>query len=299
MRDLIIIGSGAAGLSAALYASRFGLNVLVISKELGGCIADSYCVENYLGIENISGEDLIDRFKKHCDSFNVNFEFEEVYSIDGEDGDFVVYTENGEYQTKKIILALGMKRLMLNVKGEREFMGRGITFCAVCDGSFFKNKKVFVVGGGDVAISTALIMKKYTNNVTLIVREPKFTAQPRMQVLGNNIDVLFNKEIIEFKGENKLKKVKLSDNNEIDVDGVFISVGSKPDEKLTTNLHLNVDEEGYVLVNPRMQTSRGGVYCAGDLSTGSNKLRQVSTAISEGTIAAHSVYEDLVSLKID
>lgn len=299
MRDVIVIGSGPAGLSAALYAKRFGLDVMVISKELGGCIADSYCVENYLGIESISGEELIGKFKKHCDSFGVDFEFEEVYGIDGEDGDFVVYTQHGEYQTKKIVLASGMKRMMLNAKNERDFIGRGVALCAVCDGFFFKDKKVFVVGGGDAAISTALIMKNYTSDVTLVVREPNFTAQPRMKEMGKGINVIFEAEIKEFIGDSKLRKVRFNDDSLVDVDGVFIAIGSRPDEKLTTSLHLNVDKEGCIIVDPRMQTTREGIYCAGDISTASNKLRQVSTAVAEGSIAAHSIYEDLVNFKIE
>src|SRR3989338_8647706 len=239
MFDITVIGGGPAGLSAALYAKRFGLNILVITKELGGSIVDSYSVENYLGFGSVDGEELIKRFKKHCDDFHVEFEFDNVLGIDGENDDFVVYTDHSTYLTKKVILALGTNNVLLGVKGEKEFIGNGIGFCAVCDGMFFKDKKVIVVGGGDSALSTALMMKRHTKDVLLVVREDVFTAQPMMKNLVKDIDV-----------------------------------------------------EGYVKIDARMETSRRGIYCAGDVTNGSNKLKQLTTAVAEGSIAAHSAYED-------
>ena len=294
MFDITVIGGGPAGLSAALYAKRFGLNILVITKELGGSIVDSYSVENYLGFGSVDGEELIKRFKKHCDDFHVEFEFDNVLGIDGENDDFVVYTDHSTYLTKKVILALGTNNMLLGVKGEKEFIGNGIGFCAVCDCMFFKDKKVIVVGGGDSALSTALMMKRHTKDVLLVVREDVFTAQPMMKNLVKDIDVIFDQEIVEFMGTKRLKSVKFKDGTEMNVDGVFIRIGSKPDINLLSHLYLDVDDEGYVKIDARMETSRRGIYCAGDVTNGSNKLKQLTTAVAEGSIAAHSAYEDLV-----
>ena len=297
--DILILGSGPAGMASAIYSSRSGYTSAIIDPMgPGGQLLYIDEIENYPGVEKCSGLSLSERMEKQCESFGVSFLYQKALSIEKKNNLFYVKTDEDTIEAKALIVALGASHRKLNVKGENEYSGKGVSYCATCDGPFFKGKKVIVVGGGDTALSEAYYLSKIAKEVVLIHRRDTFRAQ---KILVDrvkereNIQLIINETISEIKGEGKeVKSVILSSGREEDVDGVFIFVGITPSSSILENLCLLKD--GFVVVNEKKETSLPGLFAAGDITT--TPFRQVVTAVSDGAIASHSADEYISSLHL-
>lgn len=300
MYDLIIIGAGPAGLGASIYASRYKLKHLVIGSEIGGQIVKTSRIENWAGFESISGPELMNKVKIQAEKLGAEIIQDEVGKITKKEDFFDIETKTGKkYQAKALILALGMKPRKLNVPGEDEFIGKGISYCAICDAMFFRKKDVAVVGGGDSAAKAALHLGEFADKVNVFYPEGKLIMEPALQdkiKQEKNIELYECQGVVEIKGENKVTGIvcKLKDSSrEIPVSGVFIEIGSVPGVEIAKDLGVEVDKDGYIIVAGDQGTNISGVWAAGDVTTGSNKLRQLITSVSEGSIAASSAYNRL------
>ena len=302
--DVVIIGSGPAGLSAAIYAKRAKLSTLVIEQNYisGGQIINTYEVDNYPGLMGISGFDLANKFKEHADKFEVEFVTDEVETINKMDDIFTVKTFDGEYRAKSVIIATGAKHRNLNVSGEEELKGMGVSYCATCDGAFFKDKTVVVVGGGDVAVEDAIFLSRGSKKVYLVHRRNELRAAKILQnrlFETENIEVLWNSKIERINGNDKVDSVTICnnvDNNcyDLETDGVFIAVGIIPDSELAKGL-VELDSSGYIIADETCETSENGIFAAGDVRT--KQLRQIITAAADGANAINSVEKYLINRK--
>lgn len=292
--DTIIIGSGPAGLSAAVYAGRASMKFIVIEKVFMGTgqIAESECVDNYLGLPATNGFDLGEKFRAHAESMGTEFVEGDVSEIVPEDGNYRIKLSDGEsYLTKTVIYAAGASHRRLGVKGEEEFSGRGVSYCAVCDGAFYKGKTVAIVGGGDTALGEAVFLSKLAEKVYLIHRRDSFRAnkslQEKVSRIGNIIPVM-SAVPTEICGDKKVGGIELShDGNteRLTVDGVFVAVGTVPNSEPLRGV-AELSPEGYVMAGEDCATSAKGIFAAGDVRT--KPLRQVITAAADG---ACCVYE--------
>ncbi len=301
MYDILILGAGAGGYAAAIYASRYNLKAAVIGKEPGGVASEAVEIENYPGFKKISGLELMEKFREQVQSLGSEvFTFSDIVSIQKEGENFIAKTDDGkEFTGKALIVALGSKRRKLDIPREKEFAGKGVSYCATCDATFFKDKTVAVIGGNDSAAKAALLLSEIAKKVFIIYRKSKIRAEPilvdRIDA-KENIEYVYNAIPVEIKGENVVKSVVIEQENEkkeIPLDGIFVEIGSTPEDTITTMLNLEKNEKGYVKVNSDMSTNIPGVFAAGDMTTGSNMFRQMVTAIAEGAIAAESVYRYL------
>lgn len=288
MYDTIIIGSGPAGLSAAVYAKRAQMDVIVVEKEYMGTgqIAESERVDNYLGLYGESGFDLGEKFREHAHSLGAEFyEGEAVKIVPENDTYKVVFSDDKVLETKTIIYAAGANPGRLNIKGETEFSGRGVSYCAVCDGAFYKNKTVAVIGGGDTALQDAVLLSKTAKTVYLVHRREEFRANKALQnkVMNTlNIKLVLSAVPLEIIGDKKVSAVKIlhNENEEfLNVDGVFVAVGTIPNSKLLEGI-AELDNNKYVVADEDGLTSAKGIFAAGDVRT--KQLRQVVTAVSDG-----------------
>ncbi len=292
MKDLIIAGSGPAGLSAAVYAANAMLDFAVIEKfpMSGGQMLNTYDINNYLGFEAVDGFTLGQAFRKHAENKGSEFINDEIISVDKIDGGYSIKCNKGEYEAKTVIFATGANPKKLGVKGELELAGRGVSYCATCDGNFFRGKKTAVIGGGDVALEDALYLANICEEVYLIHRRDELRGAKYLQdkVMSNDkIKILYSNEAEEIIGENKVEKLKLKNGKELDVDGVFIAVGLEPNSKLLDGI---ADmENGFIKADESGITSAEGIFAAGDVRT--KRLRQISTAVSDGANCVHSVEE--------
>lgn len=292
MKDLIIAGSGPAGLSAAVYASNAMLDFSVIEKfpMSGGQILNTYDINNYLGFNEIDGFTLGQTFRKHAESKGAEFINDEIIAVEKIDGGYLVKCSKNEYEAKTVIFATGANPKKLGVKGELELAGRGVSYCATCDGNFFRGKPTAVVGGGDVALEDALYLANICSEVYIIHRRDEFRGAKYLQDKVKNSDkikILFSDELEEIIGENKVEKIRLKSGNELTVDGVFIAVGLEPNSKLLDGI---VDmDNGFIKADESGITSAEGIFAAGDIRA--KRLRQISTAVSDGANAVHSVEE--------
>jgi len=291
--DVAIIGAGPAGLTAAIYTSRYLLNTILIGEIPGGTISKAVEVCNFPTQNNIAGFELTKQLISHLKELKGEIKQEKVDEIKKEK-EFIIKTKKSEYKAKKIILAIGTEKRKLNIPGEKEFLGKGVSYCATCDAGFFKDKEVAVIGGSNAALTAALLLSKYSKNVNIIYRKNKFTrAEPawKKQVEENNkIKSIFNTNIKEIKGKSKVESVILDSGKELKSDGVFIEIGSLPDKKFSEQLGLKTEKD-FIKVNKKQETSIKGIFAAGDITN--NPLKQVITACAEGAIAANSAYEEL------
>ena len=290
--DCLILGGGPAGMSGALYCSRGGLNCAIIdSSALGGTPAN-YCeIENYLGFNRIEGAELCERFEEHINNFNVQkFPFEEIKSVELNSPVKKITTSDKELFAQTIIIATGAKPKKLGIKGEDEFYGRGVSYCAVCDGAFYKDKIAAVVGGGNSALEEAQYLTRFAKRVYLIHRRNEFRADKIVQkrVFDNKkIELVLNSTVEEILGDNRVKELKIKnvitgENKVVSVDGIFPYIGMSPNSELFNN-QLELDKQGFIITDNTMQTSAEGVYAIGDIRN--TPLRQVITAVSDGAIA--------------
>ena len=291
---VLIIGSGPAGLSAALYAARADLEPIVLTgMELGGQVSLTYAVENYPGFpDGIGGMELVDLFQKQAERFGARIEFDLAAEVDLSDRPFKVKTQNGKfYLAETLIITTGASAVHLNVPGENEFTGRGVSYCATCDGWFFKEKEVIVVGGGDSAVEESIFLTRYAENVTIVHRRDELRAGSILSERAKSnpkIKIAWNTTIKEISGNGAVQSVKLKDTQtgqERDqlIDGVFIFIGHSPNTNLFTG-QLEMDENNYLKVDHLMHTSVPGVYAAGEVAD--PHFRQVITSAGMGASAA-------------
>ncbi len=308
MRDLVIIGSGPAGLSAAVYAKRAGFDTLVIEKDpvSGGQILITYEVDNYLGLPGINGFDMGMKFREHADKLGAEFAEGCVSSIliekEGNEKEtpvFKVVTDQGEYETKTVLLATGASHNKLGIKGEEEFTGRGVSYCATCDGAFFKDKVAVVNGGGDVAVEDAIFLARGCKKVYLVHRRNELRAAKILQeelLSLPNVEVIWDSVVEEVKGDNKVnaitvKNVKSGETKDIETDALFVAIGIHPLTESFTGL-AEMDETGYIIADESGKTSTPGVFVAGD--SRKKRLRQIVTAVADGANAVTSIQDFLV-----
>lgn len=289
--DLIIVGAGPAGMAASVYASRAMLNFIVLEKGFpGGQVINTYEVENYPGFKMLSGMDLSTKFYEHALELGADIRTEDVEKITLEDDVKVVKTYENKYKAKTLILATGASWRKLGAPGEETFAGRGVSYCATCDGAFYKEKEVLVVGGGDVAVEDAIYLSRMCKKVTIIHRRDEFRAVKVLQEKLfpiENIEVKWFTELEEILGDQVVTGARLINNqtketSEISVDGVFIAVGNTPNTDLLKGL-VEMDQAGWIKTNEDCETSVKGIYAAGDLRIKS--LRQILTAASDGATA--------------
>ena len=299
--DIIIIGAGPAGLTAGLYAGRQNSKALVIDKGLaGGLGSEVPMMENYPGFDLISGMALISKMKPQCEKFSEIRENQIIEDIEKRDDGIYIKTKSSigddfnEYLTKSVILATGASHKHLNVPGENEFLGRGVAYCATCDGMFFVNRNVLMVGGGNSAAQEALYLKNIGCNVKIVHRRDSLRCEHRLEELlqEKGVEILWNSTIKEIKGDMAVDSVTLVRDGveeEYETDAVFVAIGDEPSNGLAKQLGVELDENGYIITDKSQATNVSGVYAAGDITGG---VKQWIVACGEGAVAAISAYQD-------
>ena len=301
--DVIIIGAGPGGMTSALYASRANLSVMMIDRGIyGGQMNNTAEIENYPGFKSILGPDLAKEMYESSTNFGAKYEYGTVESIEDKGDSKIVKTDQGSYEAAAVIIGTGSQYRKLGVPGEDEYGGRGVSYCAVCDGAFFKNREVVVVGGGDSAISEALYLAGLASKVTVIHRRDQLRAQKVIQdraFANDKIEFVWDTNVTEVVGDDmKVTGVKTINNKtneegEIAASGVFIYVGNNPMTEPFSNLNIT-DEKGWIKTNERMETSVKGIFAIGDVRE--KELRQVTTAVGDGGIAGQNAFEYVSSL---
>lgn len=305
MYDVIIIGLGCAGYTAAVYTARYKLSTYLVGAEAGGMGNTAAEVGNWPGEIEIRGPDLMDKFKAHAMSFGdtVTFKISHVKDVTKIDGGFEIEIEGGEkVQSKTIIFATGSNKRHLGAKGEKEFAGKGVTYCATCDAFFYRGKTVAVIGGGDSALEGAAIAAQVASKVYLIHRRNEFRAEPfwiDKVKEKKNVEFVLERSVTEITGDQKVTEVTLDKPwnglASLAVDGVFIEIGSLPATELPLKIGCELDEKGFLKVDAAQRASVAGVFGAGDLTSGSNHFAQFTTAAGEATVAANGVFNFLQS----
>ncbi|MCH8518191.1 FAD-dependent oxidoreductase [Candidatus Gracilibacteria bacterium] len=295
--DVIIIGSGSAGLPAGMYASRYKLKNLVIGAQAGGALATSHQVENWPGILSASGKEIMYTFKEHAETSGSEILTDTVTSLEKTAEGFLVKTPSKAFTSKFVILATGNTYRKLGVPGEEEFLGKGVSYCATCDGMFFKGRDIAIVGGGNTALTEALYLAELGRKVYIIHRKDTFRAETvwiEKAQERENIEFILNEEVNHLEGGLFLEKVILKSGKEIIADGFFVAIGSDPSINLVSNMDPNIDDENCLIVDSRQETSVKGLYAAGDVTTNSNKFKQTIMSAAEGCLAANSIHEDML-----
>lgn len=301
--DVIILGAGPAGLTAALYTSRANLSVLLLDRGIyGGQMNNTGAIENYPGFSSIQGPDLSKAMYQSAVQFGVEYKYGNVLSIQDEGSEKVVTTDDNEYSCKALVIATGSKYRTLGCLGEDTYTGRGVSYCAVCDGAFFKGKHVIVVGGGDSAIEEGEYLSKLANKVTVVHRRDQLRAQKILQdraFKNDKMEFIWNTEVKEIHGDDtKVTSVVLHNNqtnqdSNYDVDGLFIYIGEQPVTDFVGDLPI-VDDKGWIITDDAMQTKVDGIFAAGDVRK--KKLRQITTAVGDGGLAGQNVFNYIQSL---
>lgn len=298
MHDLIIIGSGPAGLSAAVYGRRAGFSTLVIEKNpmSGGQVLNTYEVDNYLGLPGINGFDMGMKFREHAEKMQAEFVEADVLGVEDSGDIKLVKTAEGDYEAKAVIIASGASHSHLGVPGEEELSGMGVSYCATCDGAFFRGKTVAVIGGGDVAVEDAIFLARACEKVYLIHRRDSLRAAQSLQdtmLALPNVEVCWDSVAESINGDGRVSSLTIlhkpsGERRELPLQGVFIAVGIKPNsESFIANIA--ADEKGYLIAGEDCATSMPGVFAAGDIRT--KKLRQIVTAVADGANAVEGVQE--------
>jgi len=298
-KELAIIGGGIAGCSVSLYTKRFGLDFFLFEEKIiGGQLFLIEKIENYPGIEEIKGYEFAKRLEKMIEDLGIEVKKEKVIKLEIKEKEILLYSDKERYLFKGLIVATGSSFKKLKVKGEEEFLGKGVSFCAVCDGFFFKDRTVCVVGGGNTACEEAFYLSQITNKVFLIHRRDKLRAVDYLQkkiFKKNNIEVLFNKTVKEIKGKQNVEEVILEDVetkelSSLKLSAVFVAIGTKPNTEFLKGI-VSLDEKGFIFTNEEMQTSLEFIWACGDCRR--RPLRQLITSASEGAISAISAYKHL------
>lgn len=297
--DLVIVGSGAAGLSAALYAKRYNLSVLVFEGEFGGETATAGKIENYPGVMSIDGYDLMKAMKEQGKTLGARFLEERVQKVERHDGYFLVIGEQETVRARTVIFAIGAKRRHLNLPQGEELTSKGVHYCWTCDGPLYGGKTVAMVGGGDSSVKGVNFLAEYAKKIYLISRNKEVMAEPinleQMKKLGDRVEILLETEVKELVGKSRLEKIVLSkaykNSAELILDGMFIEIGFDPDQTFAKQLGLEIDQAGYTKVDNLMRTNVLGVFAAGDSTGHFGRFKQDITAAALGAVAATSAYE--------
>lgn len=297
MYDVLIAGAGTAGMTAGIYVQRAGKKALVLDeKGYGGQIVNTATVENYPGFVNISGTEFTERIHEQAVELGVDFKVEKVKNVEKKDGVFVVSTGDSQYEVKTVIIATGVKNRELGIPGEEKFKGSGVSFCATCDGNFFKGRDIAIIGGGNTALEDAEVMSGIANKVYLVHRRDEFRGDKltvkRLSV-KDNVEFVLNSKPVEITGGFAVDGLKVENTEDgsqktLKVDGVFVAVGQTPDNKAFEGL-VKLDSAGYVDAGEDCVTSAEGIFVAGDCRT--KKVRQLTTAASDGSVAAAGAVE--------
>ncbi len=298
MTDILVIGSGPAGMAAGQYAARAGYSVTIIDPMgPGGQLLYIDEIENYPGEESLSGYVLSEKMEKQCSSFGVTIEYKRALSIRKDNNLFYTMTDEGEIESKAVIIATGAEHRHLGIKGEEEYRGKGVSYCATCDGPFFRGRTVVVAGGGDTALTDALYLSKLCSRVIIVHRRSSFRAQKVLQDRvkeRDNISFIMEENIAEISGDGKeVKSVTLTGGRKVETDGVFVFIGMTPSSAVAAELAET--ENGFIKVDRAGRTTLPGLFAAGDVTTTS--FRQVVTAAADGARASHSADEYIQSLK--
>ncbi len=307
--DVIVVGLGPAGLTAALYSSRYGLKTLAIGETMGGQLSMAGLVDDYPGFIEIQASDLVARFKAHAEKHNVEIildRVEDIRKLDDQQKFEVVTRRGHSYFSRAVILAMGLKRKKLGAVGEDEFAGRGVSYCTVCDVPFFKNKKIIIVGGGNSGVTGALHAVAYVSKIYLVTRGDRLRAFPiyieRLMSIKKErpdfIDIILNSTVTEIGGRETVEyavitNLKTGEKRKVDVDGVFVEIGNEPPTDFFKKIGLEVDERGLITVKPGGYTNIEGIFAAGDCAGGSYKyyFQQIITSAAEGAAAADAVFK--------
>jgi thioredoxin reductase (NADPH) len=298
--DLIIIGLGPAALGCAIYAARFDLDLLVVGREYGGLITTTHIVENYPGITSVSGTELMENFREHINSLNIPYITDEINEITREEDHFFIKSFFQTFKGKTLCIATGSERRKLKIPGEEKYTGKGVSYCATCDGPFFKDKTVCVIGGSDSAAKEALFLANHAKKVYIIYRRDKIRAEPinTKRVLNNDkIEIIYNTNITEIIGQdNSVQGVIFDNGEEFEVDGVFIEIGSIPSSNIVKNIGVKLNQKNEILINRKSETNIPGVYAAGDVADA--PFKQAITGVAEGVIAAYTAFDYLKKSEI-
>jgi thioredoxin reductase (NADPH) len=298
--DMIILGGGPTALGCAIYAARFAMEILVIGKIYGGLIATTHLVENYPGITSVSGSQLMEMFRNHINSLDIPYISDEIQSIEKVDNYFLLNSFFQKFKAYTICIATGSERRKLGIPGEEEFVGRGVSYCATCDGPFFKEKVVCVIGGSDSAAKEALFLAQNAKKVYIIYRGLEIRAEPinKKRVYENKkIEIIYKTRIVEIKGDKSVKSVLFDNGKELELDGVFIEIGSDPASELAKNIGVETNEKGEIKINRKSETNVPGIFAAGDVADA--PFKQAITGVAEGVIAAYSAFDYLKNKKIE
>ncbi len=296
--DCVVIGAGPAGLNAGLYLKRYGVDCIILrDPEQVSQVLITNRVDNYLGIQDVTGPELMDMFEKHLKNYNVEIVNEKTVDISKEDELISVKTNKNVYTAKAIIIATGARHRKGGIKGESEFLGKGVSYCATCDGYFFKGKKVAVLGGGDSALTSAIFLKDIGCDVTLIHRRKEFRGADIYVKTASEKGVKFVLEhtVKEIKGSTMVEKIILDNGEEIECSGVFIAFGEVPVVDIARKAGVRIDESDFIVVDKEQSTNVEGIYAAGDVCN--NPLKQIVTAVADGAVAAFSVKKYITTKK--
>jgi len=298
-KDLIIIGAGPAGLSAGIHAGYFGIKALIFEGNIpGGLTVEIPFLENYPGLKDgITGSSFIERMVEQCNKYGGEIhQFEKVVKLDFKDKEKIVKTDKSEYMTNAVIIASGRMPKTLGVSGEDEFRGKGVSYCAVCDGAFFKGKKVIVIGEKSPAAEIAVYFSNLASKVTLICLKPRIEAEKILieRLVGKKVKILNNVEVKELKGDVKIKSVVLSDKNtgeikEMETDGVFFQLEEIPNSQLAKKAGIEINEKDYIVVDEKGRTNIDGVYAIGNVTN--HSVKQVITAVAQAAVAVNNIFE--------
>jgi len=295
--DVIIIGGGPAGMTSAIYTCRRNLKTLILEKNsLGGRMLLAKEIENYPGFESISGMELAERMKTQVEKFNAEIRYEEVIGMNFKNQEKEIITKENKYISKAVIIATGSEHKRLEIKGEKEFLGRGVSYCATCDAPFFRNKIVAVVGGGNSAVNEALYLSNVAEKVYIIHRRNEFRAEDakvKELLSKENVEPVFNTIVEEILGDGMVNRIRIKNletekESFLNVDGIFIAIGNIPATSIAKSAGVSLDEKGFIIVDKEQKTNIPGVFAAGDCTGG---LMQISVAVGEGSIAGVSAYK--------
>jgi len=300
MYDVLIVGTGPAGYTAALYSARYKLDTIMIGEMPGGLISEAPDVCNFPSRKSISGMELASKMEEQVKDLGVEVIYDKVKDIKGDDKNFTISASRDEYNAKKVILATGQDRRRLGLDGEDKLTGRGVSYCATCDAAFYNEKTVGVVGGGDAALASALLLSEYADKVYILYRKDSFFRPEPIRVeeveQNENIETIFNVNVDKLRGEEKLSGVELDNGETLELDGLFIEIGSIPNNELAKKIGVKVVDNGYIDTDDYRRTNVPGIYAAGDIID--SPLKQAITAAGQGAEAAASAYEDIQRQKV-
>lgn len=304
--DVLIIGAGPAGLTASIYASRYGLKNAVIGQMPGGQASEAHILQNWPGNKEINGLQLMQQTIEQAQALGCELAYDSATSIKKEGDLFLAETSfSGTYKGKSVIIATGTQRKKLSIPGEEEFVGKGVAYCATCDGPLYKGKTVAVVGGGNSAVGAAIYLSTVANKVYLLARKECLRAEAKTieeAKKHTNLEIHCGIEVQEVKGKDKVEKILLSapvnGSQELALDGVFIEIGSLPVKDLMNQLGVETNEAGFILTKEDKATNVAGVFAAGDCTNGHNMLKQIITASADGAVAANAAFKFVRNTKV-